>query len=333
MKLGHFTYTVLLAFCFALCGSSLLAQTPTPLSFEVASVKSLPPMETLAQEIASGKRSSAGLFEATVNGARFDIGMASLTGLITRAYSVQPYQIVGPGWMHSQLFEIHAKIPEVATKDQIPQMLQTLLAERFKLATHLEKKEQPVYALTVSKDGHKLKEAVQTDKSSDSGEDPAKTSPAPGKEETISGPFGKVTVSSAKYGQVKISTGKNGTRVTEYPKMTMAELAAMLTQYEDRPVVDMTELKGFYQVALEISAQDQTNMLRKQMPNLFLNSGGSNAPAGVAPGSGLSGVAASDPSGGGIIRSVQRLGLELDSRKAPVDTLVIDHIEKIPTDD
>ena len=115
--------------------------------------------------------------------------------------------------------------------------------------------------------------------------------------------------------------------------MTMPELAEYLTAYVDRPVVDMTGLKGSYQVSLEISRDDQSKMLRKQVPGLLLNSAGLNAPSGMPPASGLAGVMPSDPSGSGISRSVQQMGLKLDSQKALVDMLVIDRIEKIPTSD
>ena len=335
MKLSRVTWTIVLAICVV--GSrSLPAQAPAAPAFEVASVKPLPPMETLTQEIASGKRSFEMLLGPTVSGARFD-GMASLTDLITRAYNVQPLRMIGPEWMRSQLFEIHAKIPESASKDQVPQMLQNLLSERFKLMTHWEKKEQPVYALIVSKGGHKLKEAAST-------ESPAKTATekagsGEGEKRTIVAPFGRIQIdpssgstgSSERTGQVRSIT-ETGLLI-KYAKTTMSELAETVTQYVDRPVIDMTGLKGSYQVSLEISRAEQSNMMRRLMPNAPLNSGSLTGPSGSPPASGLAGVTASDPSGTGISRSLQQMGLKLDSRKEPVDMLVIDRIDKNPTSD
>ncbi len=59
-----------------------------------------------------------------------------LKTLLTYAYGVKPYQITGPDWMSTTRFNIVAKMPEGSTKEDAPQMLQSLLEERFKLTTH-----------------------------------------------------------------------------------------------------------------------------------------------------------------------------------------------------
>jgi uncharacterized protein (TIGR03435 family) len=118
----------------------------------------------------------------------------------------------------------------------------------------------------------------------------------------------------------------------EIDKAKMSEFADMLTQFVDRPVVDMTELTGKYQIPLEISQDEILNIARRVMPDLPIPSSAAAGLSGAAPASGLSGMATSDPSGGAIFRAVQQLGLKLDSRKAPVDTLIIDSIEKTPTE-
>ena len=315
-SLAHLAITVLFSVILgtATVISSQTASGSRP-AFEVASIKPLPPTQTLLQEIVSGKRSIGGL-GTTVDGSQLSIGAASLTDLIKRAYDVDRRQIAGPDWLDAQRFEVHAKLPEGASKDQIPQMLQTLLGERFKLAMHWEEREQAVYALIVSKDGHKLKEAA-ADAEAQPPEDPPK-------KRMISTPFGRISVatSSDPNSRVRRRAGKNGAMIMEFSTTSMAELARTLTQYLDRPVLDKTELKGSYQAMLEISKDEQANYFRREMPDL---------PVGVAFGPGGSaGVTASDPSSGGIFPSVQQLGLKLDSRKAPVETLVIDHIEKIP---
>jgi uncharacterized protein (TIGR03435 family) len=100
----------------------------------------------------------------------------------------------------------------------------------------------------------------------------------------------------------------------------------------DRPVVDMTELKGNYQVALELPMQELINLARAMAPELA----GVGAPAGLGPGAGAGpGAAApiaSDPSGTSMFQAVQALGLKLEPRKAPVESMVVDHLEKAPTD-
>src|SRR6185503_19368558 len=84
----------------------------------------------------------------------------SLANLICIAYKIKPHQLSGPDWMAAQRFEIMAKMPEGASKDQVPTMLQALLAERFKLTVHRDNKEQSVYAMVVGKNGHKMKEVA-----------------------------------------------------------------------------------------------------------------------------------------------------------------------------
>jgi len=68
--------------------------------------------------------------------------------------------------MNSQRFDIAAKMPDGLSKDQIPEMLRTLLAERFKLSIHRESKEQPVYVLVVVKNGSRLKHPTKKQKPS-----------------------------------------------------------------------------------------------------------------------------------------------------------------------
>jgi uncharacterized protein (TIGR03435 family) len=81
----------------------------------------------------------------------------NLKEVIGKAYKVQQYQIRGPSWIETERFDIVAKFPTDPAEDQVPLMLQALLADRFKLALHRESKELPVYALTIAKNGLKIK--------------------------------------------------------------------------------------------------------------------------------------------------------------------------------
>lgn len=85
----------------------------------------------------------------SVVGSRVNIRYMSLYNLVLAAYRIRPNQLSGPEWMKSQRFDIIAKLPEAASKDQVPGMLQALLSERFKLAIHRDLREQPVFALVV----------------------------------------------------------------------------------------------------------------------------------------------------------------------------------------
>jgi uncharacterized protein (TIGR03435 family) len=246
----------------------------------------------------------------------------SLADLIPIAYKVKPYQISGPEWMRSQRFDILAKLPEGATKEQVPEMLKALLQERFHLKAHLEKREHNVYALVVAKDGPKLKESVPEP---DAPADPGALTVGRGENQLrINAGRGGATVVSAQAGTTKITPGPDGTMRMEMSKVTMAAFAEMLTPLLDRPVMDTTELKGNYQVSLDLTLDVLMNVAR---------AAGVGVPGIGVPGGDAGRVPqASDPSSGSIFTSVQQLGLRLESRKAPVEFVVVDSAEKLPTE-
>lgn len=330
------------AFVLGVSLVSLFAQAPPKLQFEVATVRPSPPISSLAAQAASGKIDLGMRSDAT----QFDMKFMSLTNLIATAYKVKPYQIVGPDWMKTQLWEIHARLPEGSTKEQIPEMLQSLLAERFKMTFHMENREHPVYALTVSKSGLKMKEAVEEPATPAPEVDAAKSGEAKesGGKETlaVNTPEGemkvnmkqegnKVTVDVGKAGKMQMIMDENPHMRWEMPKATMAEFTEILTQFADRQVVDMTELKGAYQVVLELPIQELLNMAKRIMPE-YAGVLGGGAPGGAAPSSGVAGVGASDPSGGSIFQAVQQLGLKMDPRKIATDTIIVDDVLKEPTE-
>jgi uncharacterized protein (TIGR03435 family) len=98
---------------------------------------------------------------------------------------------------------------------------------------------------------------------------------------------------------------------------TLAELLS--TGAVDRVVVDQTGLKGNYEIAVDISEFDALGIVRQSIT--FMNMGGG----------GNEGVA-SDPSGSALRTSIQNLGLVLEPKKLPIDMVVIDHVEKTPTE-
>jgi len=297
-----------------------LAQQP---AFEVASIRSaeqITPAMIQAGKLHVGMKIDAG---------KVDIGYLSLRELIPMAYDVKPFQLTGPDWLSAQRFDILAKLPEGATKEQVPAMLRALLEERFKLKAHRENKEQPVYSLEVAKGGPKFKEA------------PAPPTDAPkepqGKADMVigtgdqqvrinrTGGGANMVMSNPETGTTKVTMGANGQMHMEMERMTMAALAQTLTPMLDRPVVDHTELKGAFTVALDLSMQDVMQIARA-------SGAGAGLPPIVAPAGLPPGITASDPSGGSIFMSVQQLGLRLEKVKAPMETIVVDSVEKNPTD-
>src|SRR5688572_23886433 len=119
------------------CSVIASAQSPasSDVAFEVASVK---PNKSGSGSSSSGTR-PGGAFVATNITPKL---------LILSAYRLRPFQVTGgPGWIDSDRFDLVARPPENAPANQAMPMLRTLLADRFKLITHTETKEQPIYAL------------------------------------------------------------------------------------------------------------------------------------------------------------------------------------------
>lgn len=204
-------------------------------------------------------------------------------------------------------------------------MLQAMLAERFQLKFHRENREAAVYALVVGKGGSKLKDSLP-DTDLPTGDLPKGTITlgAGDNQVRVNNRPGGATVTSAQNGTTKISVQPGGQMRMEVSKMTMAAFAQALTPFVDRPVVDMTDLNGNYQVSLDFAMDNLLSIAR---------TAGIAIPAGAAGLVGPGGAAvASDPTGGSIFASVQELGLKLDPRKAPVESIVIDHLEKMPTE-
>ena len=123
-------------------------------AFEVASVKPAAPIT--GNFIRVGMRGGPGSSDP----GQITYNNVTVKDVVMNAYGVKRFQISGPGWLDSERYDIVAKLPRGATKAEFMVMLQNLLAERFKLTLHREKKDLPMYALVVGKNGPKLKESV-----------------------------------------------------------------------------------------------------------------------------------------------------------------------------
>jgi uncharacterized protein (TIGR03435 family) len=298
---------------FAACAA--FGQTPAAKRvFDVATIRPAPPLDQA--KVMSGQF-RVGM---SVDGNRVDIRFFSLSDLIRTAYKVKQFQISGPDWMSTDRWEVQAKMPDGATKDDVPEMLQALLVERFKLQIHRDSKEQSVYGLIVGKGGPKLKPSPAD---APVAEDAPKV---PSNQLSFNQDSKGVMVKTGE-GATRMSPGPGGTMHIETDKMSMEKFAEMLSGFVDRPVVDQTELKGNYQVALDISMDDLRNVARKA--GMAVPMGG--APGGAAAAGGAAPLA-SDPSGPTLFNAVQQLGLKLEPKKTPVETIVVDHLEKTPTE-
>ena len=125
------------------------------MTFEVATVRVSAPMSA---DQAMRTR-AVGRLGAHLDGLRAQYTYMTLKTLVVYAYKLRPDQVSGPDWMASEHFDIVARLPEGATEDDAPKMLQALLADRFKLVVHYEMQERPVLALVVAKGGPKLKDS------------------------------------------------------------------------------------------------------------------------------------------------------------------------------
>jgi uncharacterized protein (TIGR03435 family) len=195
---------------------------------------------------------------------------ARLTACIRWAYNVMEYQISGPAWLNDVWFDIAAKSDAPVKEAELRVMMQSLLADRFKLTLHRQTKEISALILTVAKGGHKLT--------------PVESNEAPNFK------TGKLTL-----------TGQGA---------TISQLIQFLSREIRNPIVDQTGLNGRYDYTLDINSYVTEEILKSAGPN--------GGPPPDAPSI--------------IAQAMQaQLGLRLDQKKAPVEMLIIDHIERAPT--
>jgi uncharacterized protein (TIGR03435 family) len=275
----------------------LLALSPAlfaqPLQFEVASVR--PSAPAAVDTVNVGLR---------MDGQQAHITSFSLRDYIAMAYEVRAAQIKGPEWLTEGRFDVHATLPAGAKMDQFPVMLQGLLAERFQLQFHREQKEFSVYALLRGTRPLALKPVAVDASATDGTVNVAATGSGAGVSVNLGGG------ASYSFANNKL----------EGKKLDMPTLVDTLQNFMDRPMVDRTELKGFYDVTLDVTAEDYRVMLIR---------------AGTANGLVLPPQAmrlidgATTPS---LFDSIEKQGLKLDPRKEMLDVIVVDQVLKIPTE-
>jgi uncharacterized protein (TIGR03435 family) len=223
----------------------------------------------------------------------------SLKMFIMRAYDVKPYQVFGPGWLDTELYDLTAKVPPHATNDEVRMMMRNLLAERFKLEQHKENKEMAVYSLVVGKDGPKLKEYSLAPPDSAAPDTPPAKGP-------VTGADGFPILRPAVYAGGPVILYRKGQARLLAANLSMLRFADSLSQQLDRLVVDDTGLAGKYDFTLTWTPDNRANL----------------PPA-------TDGLDEAND----IFTAVQRqLGLRLISKKAPVPCIVVDHMAKAPAE-
>jgi uncharacterized protein (TIGR03435 family) len=285
-----------------LASAAAFAQAPAPRpEFEVTSIRPSAPITSPADTSRIGVH---------IDGQRVNLTMLALTDLIQSAYNVKLHQISGPEWMAGARFDINAKLPGGNNEKQIQAMIQTLLEDRFGLKLHREMRDFPVYALTVAKTGLKMKESPPDPPAAD-GEKPKSF------DVTATSSNNGTTIN---YGNGSYMTFDMNNSSFEGKKVPANALPDTLARFMDRPVIDMTGLKGNYDFTLKFDHDDFIAMMIR-----------SAVAAGVVlPPEALKLLETS--SGDSLPNALETLGLKLEPRKSPIEVLVIDHIEKSPTD-
>jgi uncharacterized protein (TIGR03435 family) len=260
--------------------------------FEVASIK---PM----------KAGTQGFFIRMEPGGRFYATGVTMKFLLEEAFQVKDSQVFGaPAWLDSDRFDIDAKpdedtsaafdkLPPDQRRQELNQMLQGLLADRLKLVLNHDTKDLPVYALVVAKGGPKFQESSYK---------PPEISP-----DSPPSPGGQV-------GPPRQGIWMQGRGDVTVTAVQMKMFADVLSRMVGRPVIDKTGLTGSYDFKLKYTPEEGQGMM---MPPGAKQPGSDGAPPPA------------DSNGPSLFTALQeQLGLKLDSQKAPVEVLVIQHVEK-----
>ncbi|HEY6340701.1 MAG TPA: TIGR03435 family protein [Bryobacteraceae bacterium] len=293
MQIPGLTLAILLA-CPAFAQAPAQAAPPRA-EFEVASIK-------LFDRSVQGQL-LAGLH---VDGAQIRAVGLTLRDLLGIAYQIKATLISGPDSTSSEQFDVSATLPAGSTRAQLPEMFQALLADRFQVKVHRDKKDFAVYALLVGKGGLKMKETPPDP--NDKGDD---------------GPRGNVeTTRTGNGATVNFGRGTSFTLANnrfEARKMSMALFAGNLERFADRQIVDMTGLTAQYDFAFDVTPEEYMAMQLRAAVWV----------GAVLPPEAQKMLDASSPAALGD--ALQQIGLRLDARKAPLDVLVIDDALRTPT--
>jgi uncharacterized protein (TIGR03435 family) len=286
-------------------GLDLTAQDPAPTAFEVASVKPSNPNPDPANPVSS----IALMFPQP--GGRFTATNTPLRMLIMAAFGLkQEAQLVGgPRDLLSAKYDITAKASTATIGKELPQLLQSLLADRFKLQSHTESRELPLYDLVLARSDGRLGPDLRPSKSDCSKADEVL------KEQGTALAKGDMASFVGKPRTCSVSTDPSGGPLNVMLRgdgQEMKSLAEILTQFTGRAVRDKTRLTGRYDFDMKLDLQMIVAMAQKM---------GANIPAAAA--------ARIPQSDGSSLMTVlnEQLGLKLESTRAPVDVVVIDSVE------
>ena len=249
-----------------------------------------------------------------------------LRSILQRALRVQKYyELVAPDWTNGWLVEIRGTLPPGATMEQVPEMLHALLIERFGLVTHAEARTTDAYQLLVGATGIKMREVEAVNELDKRFDDVVTTSSgaADRTTQTADGPVrtmntrGALRRITSRTMYERTYTGVSNTTTITATRMTMTELASILTTNIGEPVLDRTGLTGTYQFTIELPRDE---VIRKATLALRASFGRSATSAD------------SEPETDRTLKAVEELGLKLQRRRMPVDVVVVDSLQRQPTE-
>ena len=303
--------TILMALGF----TAVIAQD-TDLRFELASVRSAGPAQ----------RGQRGGGPPTVNPGRITYQRALFRRLLMDAYGVELSQIRGPAWTTADvvsgglLFDVTANIPRGATKEQIATMLQNLLKDRFKLSVHIQKSRSLAFDLVVAKQGLKLRESAGPRRESEYAKLAGGTRGAVMYELDKDG-FPNLFPNLGMGAKIDGSTVRM--RFRDYP---LFDLVQQFSFALGIPIIDTTRLTGNYDFTLEFTLPENAIGIGGRL-TLPLSPGQLAMRKNAMPTEGAMAALSTVSSA-----MEKQLGLKLQATKTPDDLLVIDRVEKTPTD-
>lgn len=245
---------------FSVAALATAASPADPPRFEVASVKLTPQ---------SAIQTGYGNEHILARPGSLIMRNVRLRACIKWAYDVKDYQISAPSWMGSPgwlgadlaRFEISAKATPETSVAELRRMLQTLLAERFKLEFHRQSKETNTFAMTVAKNS-------------------------------------LLHPSDDQEGESEAAPPRGGPGII-LKNTTMAQFAELISGPLRVPVIDLTRIQGRFDINLDMSAYVES---RGEDPFV-------------------------------LIKAIQdQLGLKIEKQKIPLETLIIDRAEKLPSE-
>jgi uncharacterized protein (TIGR03435 family) len=215
-----------------------VAQTPSAVAFEVASVKP--------------NASDDGPSMTVPSRGTVVITNVPLLNVIVNAYGIPAFRVVGaPAWIRRERFDISARIPE-SSSGQVLSMLQTLLVQRFNLRAHRETREQPVYDVVVARPDGRLGPRLKRSDSDCVGANDPPTVP-PSRDAPCAALFG---------------VGPAGGRIVSKGQPLRRVISA-LSMAVSRTVVDRTALEGPFDVDLQWGADVGTAVTAGDTPSIF----------------------------------------------------------------